>query len=293
MHTIDQGYTLTVENGPQAGASLLLQPGRTLVGTGLDSDVVVSDGLMATAHFAVECGSSVVLRALTADVRLGRGASLRPGEARAAAAGARFTAGVTGFRIDAPEVRVSLARSDWRSRLVAPAAIAVTAAALLVIQVPHGDTSVASRMPVDRVAPVQVTGAMPSVPTPADLVEVLSGRMVAAGLSGLRFGVGTDGAVDVSGSLSPDQQAGWADIKRWFDGRYGGRAVLVDRAGLSAPTAPLSVAALHTGTSPFVIDRDGHKLFPGSELADGWRIDSIEPSRVLVRRGDQVLAVRF
>lgn len=293
MQTIDQGGILTVEDGPQAGASLLLQPGSTLVGSDLDSDVVVTDCLMAAAHFVVECGPAVVLRAVAADVRLHRGACLRPGEAHATVSSMRFTAGGTGFRLDAMQARVPAACPDWRSRLAAPAAIVVTAAALLVVQVPHGDTSVASRLPIDRVAPVQLAGALPSVPTSADLVEALSGRMVAAGLSGLRSGVGADGAVDVSGSLSPDQQAAWADIRHWFDGHYGGRAVLVDRAGLSAPTAPLSVAALHAGASPFVIDRSGHKLFPGSELPDGWRVDSIEPSRVLVRRGDQVLAVRF
>lgn len=205
----------------------------------------------------------------------------------------RFTAGSTRFRVDAADDLLPPAHPDWRSRLVAPATIAVTAAALLVIQVPRGDSSVSPRPPIERVASLRVAEAVPSMPTLADLADVLSSRVAAAGLSGLRVRVGADGALEASGSLSPDRQAAWADVKRWFDGRHGGRAVLVDRVGLSTPAAPLSVAALHAGTSPFVIDRTGRKLFPGSELPDGWLVDSIEPTRVLVRRGDQVMAVRF
>ncbi len=293
MQNIDQGCTLTVENGPQAGASLLLKPGSNLVGSDLDSDIVVTDGLMAAGHFMVECGPAIVLRALAADVHLQGGKRLGPGETYTACGQVHLMAGSTRFRMDAPKSSVSSVSLDWRSRLAGPAAIAIAAVALLVIQVPRGDSSVSPRPPLDGTASLRVAKVVPSVPTSADLVEALSGRVLAAGLSEVRSGIGADGAVDVSGSLSPGQQAAWADIKHWFDDRYGGRAVLVDHVGVSMPTAPLSVAALHPGASPFVIDRTGHKLFPGSELPDGWRVDSIEPTRVLVRRGDQVLAVRF
>lgn len=293
MQVIDQGCTLIVENGPQAGASLLLQPGLNLVGSGLDSDVVVTDCLMATGHFMVECGPAVVLRVLAADIRLQSGARLLAGRTHTVRGRVRFTAGSTDFRVDIIDSLVPPARPYWRSRLAAPAAIAVTAAALLVIQVPRGDSSVSPRPPIERVASLRVAEATPSMPALTGLVDMLSSRVAVAGLSGLHVKAGMDGALEVSGSLSPDQQAAWADVKRWFDGRHGGRAVLVDRVGLSTPAAPLSVAALHAGTAPFVIDRTGRKLFPGSELPDGWLVDSIEPTRVLVRRGDQVMAVRF
>lgn len=301
MQVIGKSLSLAVESGPQAGASLMLLPGTHRIGSGLDCDIVLADPLMAPAHFALEDTPVAALRALDAEVRVQGGPVLRPGEARAIRRPLRFTAGGTRFRLDPPAPAAAAATPGWRSRAAMATVLATAAVILLVAQAtPAGTASVASlpapmaaASTLERGPAATAPTQIPAHATDADPAAALAGRLAAASLAGVHSRVGADGTMEAAGTLSPEQQAAWSDVKRWFDGAYGARVVLVDHVALSAPAAPLSIAAVHPGASPFVIDRSGQKLFPGSDLPGGWVVESIEPTHVLVRRNGQALAVRF
>lgn len=286
--TLAPGCILTIESGLQAGAMLVLPPGTHRVGAHLDDDVVVAEAALAAGHFTVEHGGATTLRALAAPLRLSDGTELAAGGTLAVAGTRHFSVGATRFRLDAPPAPRTASR-----RVAAPlAALAACVAAALVVSAPGSESSAALGRPTPAVAaPVRIAAATPPV---ADIAEALAGRLRAAGLAELRPAPGADGTVEVSGTLAPERQAGWAEARRWFDATYGGRVMLVDRVTASASVGPLSIAAVQPGgDAPFVIDQSGRRLFVGSEVADGWVLAAIEPTHVTVRRNDQTLAVRF
>lgn len=277
---------LAIADGVHAGARLPLRAGVHRVGGSLDNDVVVSEAALAACHFEIEHGGTTVLRTCGASLRLADGTALVAGGSVAVAGTLHFHAGGTGFRL----VAAAPARSRTTRRLAAPvAALAACVAAVLVVSAPGAESNAAlGRAP--RVAERRVAAA----PDTTEVAAALGDRLVLAGLGGLQPTTGGDGTVTVSGSLSPEQKAGWAEVRRWFDGRYGGGVVLVDHVGATVAMAPLSIAAVRPGgDAPFVIDQAGRRLFIGSAVADGWVVAAIEPTRVTVRRHAETLAVRF
>lgn len=284
-------FILTIESGPQQGATLELKAGQNRVGVSLDNDVVVSDTSISAAHFVLECGSPSVLRALEPGIRLESGATLRTGQLYSSRQSFLFSVGNTLFRFDQSVTSPPPDRADWRIRLVAPAALAVCALCLLVVFAPAAGTTGIIRPPPGK--PTVHPVSMPSPTDRATLTRVVALRLEAANLPDLNTGSVADGAISVSGDLTPEQRISWNETKQWFDGAYGSRAVLIDRTRSTTSLAPLSIAAVNPGPSPFIIDRSGQKLFPGSKLPNGWTVDRIEAERVVVRRDGQVLAVRF
>lgn len=300
MRDIGNSPNLLVKSGPQAGALLTLLPGSHRVGKSFDCNIVLADPLLAAAHFALEDASgpnnapALALRALDAEVRIQGGPVLRSGESYPVRWPLSFTAGGTQFRLELPVNTPASAGPGWQSRVAMLAVLAIGAITFLVVQAtPAGTATVAD---LSAVAPVRehvIAATSPARPVAAELTAALADRLATAGLAGVHPSMNADGVMEAAGTVLPEQQAAWSDVKRWFDGAHGARTVLVDRVALSAPAAPLSIAAVHPGASPFVIDRSGQKLFPGSSLPGGWVVDTIEPTQVLVRRNGQALAVRF
>ncbi len=284
--TVVADCVLTIVNGPQAGACLSLRAGVHRVGASLDSDVVVSEPALVADHFEIEHGAGVVLRVGSAVLRLADGTCLPVG-------GSMPVVGVSHFRVGGTEFRLAAAapaRSRSSRRLAAPvAALAACVAAVLVVSAPGAESNAALGRPAREAA----RGVAPA-PAATDVAAALADRLAGADLSGLQAVAGADGTVAVSGSVSPDQKAGWAEARRWFDSRYGGRMMLVDRVGTTVAVAPLSIAAVRPGgDAPFVIDQAGRRLFIGSAVADGWVVAAIDPTHVTVRRNAETLAVRF
>ena len=289
----DLSPLLSIESGLQAGASLPLPVGTCRVGTGLGNDIVVADPALAATHLLLERGPSLVLHAADGEIHID-GKRLRPGRSRRVRGSLRFKAGNTVFRLDVgttprPPARAAAIRA-------APAGLIVVAtAALLMMPSSQGEGSTAHLVRIEpaKTAPVEALHTA-VLPTSLQATDAVRARFDQSGLGTLRIDAGADGAVVVSGSLAPEQRAGFTDAKRWFDAQFNGRAVLVDHVTVAATVPPLTVAAVRAGgAEPFVVDRTGRKLQPGSTLSDGWVLDRIEIDCVTVRRGDQTLAVRF
>lgn len=284
---------LSVETGLQAGASLQLPGGTCRIGTGLANDIVVADPTLAAMHLVIMRGPTLVLRAADGEIHID-GKRLRPGQSRRVNSPVRFRAGNTVFRLDIGTAPVLPARAA--AIRAAPLGLIVLAtAALLMVPSSQGEGSTARLIRVEpaKTAPVEAMRAG-ILPTLLGAIDAVRTRFDQSSLRTLRVDAGADGSVIVSGSLAPEQRAIFTDAKRWFDAQFNGRTVLVDHVTVAATAPPLTIAAVRAGgAEPFVVDRAGRKLQPGSSLSDGWVLDRIETDRVTVRRGDQTLAVRF
>lgn len=118
--------------------------------------------------------------------------------------------------------------------------------------------------------------------------EALRAHLTAAGLNAMTVSR-HDRYLSVSGHYGEGQKSAWDETQRWFDQRFGSRHVLLNSVGpQSAPSQPdLRLSAVWLGENPYVIDRNGKRLYPGAALPSGWVVSSIDDQRVLLRHGDE------
>lgn len=307
--------TLVVEDGVHRAARARLALGSHHVGTAPDSDIVVTDLGPAGTRFALAVEpSAVTLQALAVPIVLAGGKAVRPGRSARCRGDARFRCGAVSFRIEAPPApgpatgpgRARLARSLPRL------AMAGLAAALLgVLTLP--DTTSKADVPVRS---ADVTGSVPAGPGPGVLVpsatdlsprqspaaaarhadalrQRLAAHLAQAGLTSIAVAAQPEGSIEAVGQIGPQQTGAWREAGRWFDGEAAGAVVLVDRVRVAAEPPPLTIEAVWPGRRPYVVDGRGDKLFAGSVLANGWTVSGIEAERVVLKRGDEIMAVRF
>ena len=120
-------------------------------------------------------------------------------------------------------------------------------------------------------------------------IDTLRTRLSASGL-GERLEVSAgEGTVVAAGEIKEDHIAAWRSIQGWFDERFGRDMVLDSRVTLRKEPEgpPLSVRAIWTGDSPYIIASNGQKYSEGSVLDSGWRIVRIRPDTLeLSRKGE-------
>lgn len=133
----------------------------------------------------------------------------------------------------------------------------------------------------------------PAMAVPA-AADALRQQLLTAGLNAIE--ISTDAiSITAKGTIDPSALAAWRDIEQWFDRTFGISVVLTSRveAKSARPSTPLTVQAIWAGSGSYVIDGRGQKLFEGALAGDGWVIERIERSRVVLRRGADTLAVRL
>lgn len=286
---------LTILDGIQAGSRTRLASGGSLIGTGTDCAVVVADSAMRSDHFEIVVGDTTTLRALF-PVILPDGTALTPGAQLALSGPTSFIAGSTRFLLEvavsepAPLPGPAAAPAPWRR--LAPRATLLFAALGIVL---GGGLWLGRR----GVVVVQPTGAAtvalhrPLSPRAGDAVEALRTRLAKAGLPGITVSAQPDGTVLVGGLLAAGDEPAWTGIRQWFDGRYGNGMVMVEHFDAPGALPPLRIAAVWSGSHPYVVDDHGERLRPGAAIGDGWFVDRIETGSVLARRGAQAVSLRY
>jgi type III secretion protein D len=133
----------------------------------------------------------------------------------------------------------------------------------------------------------------PPMAVPA-AAEALRQQLLTAGLMAIEVTADAT-AITAKGTIDPSALAAWRDIEQWFDRTFGISVVLTSQVEAKSvrPSAPLTVQAIWAGSGSYVIDGRGQKLFVGALASDGWMIERIEQSRVVLRRGADTLAVRL
>ena len=291
--------SLIVEGGLHRTAVAQVPVGGISVGSDAGSAIVVSDLPAASAFRLTWDRRAILLEAVECDAAV-NGRRLARGRSRVIKRASTFTSGGIAFRLEWPQAPVATSAPAWRRQSFAAGVactIALTATAALV--------AAPSWPPGPRLAgPPQVAAV--SLPAASELAPpvkpVHSGvallgdfrrQLASAGLDGISVDLQPDGGFAASGRILPVKGEAWRAAVRWFDGAAKGRAALLDRVEVTNAATALQIQAVYTGLTPYVIDGEGQKLFLGASLPDGSVIQTIESRRVVVKRGDQLVAVRF
>ncbi|ARJ70458.1 hypothetical protein [Paracoccus contaminans] len=316
----DTPFRLTVLSGPNAGASVPLKAGRTVIG-GAAADAIVLDGALP-AHLGLTLqGERIRLVAGGPGVAIGDGDGPDAAE-RLAEGKARILPLPVMVRLNEDTLlnvarRVPVTGRAVPAAMAALASIVALAGGLLVgLQMPDsvraasGMTAQASPAPAPApIAPplaATVAPRAPSAPLRAMSPQMgpcddacrseaqarLRARLDEAGMKDLALDV-QGGVLRVRGALPPDGQARWADLRRDFEMTYGGSLPLLVAIGPEAGGPQLAVSSIWLGARPEIRTRNGEVLRVGDATADGWTVSGIDRGAVTLSRNDSEVVVRW
>jgi hypothetical protein len=290
---------LLVEGGIHRSATVEIPVGESDVGSDVASHVVVSDLPAPTAFRLKWDGRSLVLSAVGCDADVDRKA-LRRGQDRRLKRSSSLVVGGIAFRLKLP-MTAELSGLPRGSRgfaagVACTAALATTALIAAPTLPPPMHFPGGSRQMREMTGSAKAVAIAPEAKHSRDSAALLKDfrqHLASSGLDKIAVDVQPDGAVEAVGVIVPAKGEAWRAAMRWFDTAAAGRAVLVDRVRVGVAVGSLQVQAVYTGVTPYVIDGEGQKLFIGASLPDGSVIQKIESQSVVVKRGDQLVAVRF
>jgi hypothetical protein len=277
------GWRLEIADGPNAGATVTLVPGRYRFGSGTVNEIVLADPAITAEHATMEFASdraSIIAHAEGVQLRRrhldsGRRYNLRPG--------AVVTLGGTRMRLAGPP---SMARERRGGRLMTCLIALVVACTGGAYEVSAPRAVGASQTASDR--PSTASGM--TLERSAIMFRThLADAHVASGIT-LRAG---DAVVLATGTILPADRAAWLDARKWFDRHLGGQYALSDRVDVvpSAELPTLDVAAVSMMPVPNVITRDGEHYTVGAVLPNGWSIAGIAANAITLRSGDHQIRI--
>ncbi|PZO67379.1 MAG: hypothetical protein DI498_03330 [Paracoccus denitrificans] len=297
----DTAFILNVLTGPNAGASVSLDPGRFSLGSDDDNDVILAGLSPQSLDMKLSAGSAhLTAKSDGAQLRrVGRSAPFPAGQSQTVALPATIQL--------APEVIIQLASTldpapTWQRTPWLAAAAALVVGCWLGANVFQGDTAagpaMADAQPTVQSAPAPnaVAATSPQMGCDGDCVEngkrVLRERIAAAGLTGLSLET-EGGVLRLTGKLAPDQFDTWRQIRTGFEAEFG-RSLPVVASIEAGETQPiLSVSSIWLGSRPEVRTKGGNALRIGDSTNDGWVVKSIEKGRIGLEREGQSAEVRF
>ena len=103
------------------------------------------------------------------------------------------------------------------------------------------------------------------------------------------------GQIVARGIVSAQEYARWNDTVRWFDGRFGDRAVLESKVsqGSDGIVLPFEIVSILSTPNPKLVIQNGNTFPIGSILPGGWEVREIADMTVVLARGDRELAITF
>lgn len=298
----DRIFAVSVLGGNHSGATLALPAGTHRFGRSRDADVVLTDSGLAPLHFSIELakhGASVASLegAVTLD---GCGTSSSKNSAHLHFP---FEVAVDGvrLRVEGPEERnweqTAFALydrcQDWlRQPRRAPVIAALAAIPISIYAI--GATATGTPDNGGAAQAAVATASPPTVPI-TEAVETLRARAKDTGLlTQLEIEPAGD-AIAVRGTLMEDQMAAWQRIRQEFDASFGnGYAFDSQISTVTSMARPrLDLQAIWAGYPAYVITSSGERLGEGDRLTNGWTIEKIERSRVVLTQGNQRLALTY
>ncbi|RWQ37362.1 MAG: hypothetical protein EOS21_22420 [Mesorhizobium sp.] len=114
-----------------------------------------------------------------------------------------------------------------------------------------------------------------------------------AGLLDVKIG-SAKGVVTAEGTVTSESVISWQKLQQSFDRRIKGTLTLVNGVLIKEEKAPSAIAveAVWHGVQPYIVI-DSEKYFVGAILADGWVVERIEDSRVLLSRNGRIAALQY
>jgi hypothetical protein len=298
----DPRYRLSIESGPHAGASDVLQPGVYRIGRDASADIILADERMAPLHGQIEIAADCVritalagpMTATTGSWRRAR--NVMPGARREFALPALIECGGTQFRLDGPATarrrRLTPTRALALGVVAPPLVVLFSIAAGWLAHAPVHNLNGANGSPSARMADQAANGGDAVVTDAAAAAQTLRERLAAARLADNISVMVAGGTLVARGTIEPSQAGAWAGVQQWYDGTIPHKVVLVRQVEVKdGPKGPqLAVRAIWAGPIPYIVAGNGEKYGEGAVIDDGWTIERIEPNRLtLTRDGHRIV----
>jgi hypothetical protein len=282
---------LVVASGLQKGAKVRLPRGETCVGSDPACSVVVVDAVSGGKYLQISVDDAVKMQS-DCRIVMGNGDAVQPGEVWDVMDSCTFSVGETSFQLELPrkQGKVAVERGSLsRAALPISAAIATLGSAALATLLLSGGE--APSRSVAHTLPSRAPGADAQT---ADLaVAFLQKRIDSSGLTRLSVGRQPDGTLSVRGELTATQERDWLGIRQQYDERFGSANVLVEQFGAPSSLPSVHIAAVWSGSNPYMVDDHGGRLRPGASVGDGWSIAKIDQENVVIRQGSRSVALRY
>ncbi len=324
-------FELVVRSGLHLGVQQSLAAGTYSIGRSMDADIVMMDPGLAPvhAHLALDndgcevesAAGNVVLNGIQIEpgeawmvsypadihlndvhVRCTRGRTSRRSRSTVMGLAVGSTVTLLAAALVFPGLPAGVDQAAAGSDRMSTPSLAGCEAGCL-IKRPDDRTAASPRAPLLKVALSSPEAApakpgsnrlvSPAVAVPA-AADALRQQLLKAGLMAIE--ITTDAtSITAKGTIDPSALAAWRDIEQWFDRTFGISIVLTSQVEAKSVrrSPPLTVQAIWAGSGSYVIDGRGQKLFEGALADDGWVIEQIEQSRVVLRRGADTLAVKL
>lgn len=271
-------WRLEIADGPNSGAVVSLAPGRYRLGSDTGDDIVLADQDVVPSHAVLELTADKAgITPMAGGIVLQRNA-LRTGQPKVLKRGAVVTIGGTRIRVAAT---AATHRPQGRRLITGGLVLAGLIGAAVVY---HG-AAPARVDPATEAHAAESAAAAPS--TLPQAVARFRDHLAGTGLAGKVEVSALGGVVLARGDIQAGDHDSWLEAQQWFDSHLGNRFALKDtvRAADSVQPPQLAIAAVSMEPVPNVVTQDGQRLVEGAVLQDGWKIDRITLSDVILRRG--------
>ncbi|MFH0301645.1 hypothetical protein AAFX91_31425 [Bradyrhizobium sp. 31Argb] len=285
-----------VLSGPYSGVSGEAPVGTSLIGSGLDADIVFVEQGLEPNHFRLTpLHGSIEIEALAAGVSIEGNGDIAVGKRVVISLPAVIHAGTMSIRCTQDSARGSIGLS--RLSIIAVSLVLLSSV---------GIATLAISFLFDGSAGAVSPDAPPGAPLPAKLTlngpndrpldaaaELLQEEVNKAGLLNIKIAPGP-GVVSAEGTVTPALVTRWQEVQRWFDQHTNGSLTLVNGVIVKEDKPPSSIAvqAVWRGAHPYLLI-GGQKYFVGALLNDGWTVDRIEAGRVLLSRNGRLAALPY
>lgn len=293
----DRPTTLAVTQGFHSGASMELTEPSYTIGSDGGSDIVLRDAGIASLHTRLHRkGSQVEIEAIGGDLELDNGETIRKGQGCRRRLPLGIALGAAQLRLTGPEP----VKSRWSLSQRPLLAGGVLIAAVFAISVAANGLSIAKTddKPAKlALADGETTGSIPG--NGADVEHLaaaqaeLTARLAQSGLETVAVGRSSERLV-VSGTIPNAQSGTWAEVRLWFDQKFG-QVPLVSNIAVGDVAQPprLTLQAIWYGERPYVIAGDGTRYHEGAFTNDGWTIKEIGQTALVLTKGGATVALKY
>ncbi|KUM23574.1 hypothetical protein AU467_33465 [Mesorhizobium loti] len=286
-----------VLSGLYSGLTGNASPGPNVIGGGLESDIIFIEQSLEPRHLRISLlGNSIEVEALADGIRIEGIQNIAIGERVVVSLPVVIHVGAMSIRWSVQDTGQK--RSIGMRRLSIPviavvllSCIGVGAASAIFSY--YGSASGLSANPTDTALISKVTINRPGDQSASLAAKALQEEIDRAQLFNIKI-ESADSVVTAEGTVTPALVSRWREIQQQFDHRTNGTLTLVNGVAIKEEKAPsaIPIEAVWRGNLPHLLI-GGQKYFVGALLDDGWTVDRIEDTHVLLSRNGRVAALPY
>jgi type III secretion protein D len=272
--------------------------GTSLIGSGLDADIVFVEQGLEPHHFrATFLCDSVEIEALATGISFEGSESVAAGERGVFSLPVVMHAGAMSIRWSVQDSVQADSTGPSRVSILAVAIVVLSLLGMGALSTIFFRNAGAGAASTDSAASVEAVPKLvlnrPDDRTTDAAAGALQEEVDRSGLLNIKVNSRL-GVVSAEGSVSPAMVRRWQEIQQWFDHRTNGTLMLLNEVTVKEEKAPSSIAveAVWHGAQPYLLI-GGQKYFVGAQLNDGWIVNHIEERGVLLSRNGRLAAIPY